>query len=248
MATGARVDTWQVLTLDGDTDSRRCVTSYLGARGFGVAAAFVVEDLWRRLQRRGADVVVIDLQACGDDPLAVLRELRRRTMAAVVVVVEQAADPIDRILALEMGADDVLARPLVPRELLARLRAFQRRVAAARRYEAASYRFAGWRFLPAQRRLIAPDEAVQRLTRGECALLRALAAAPHRLLSRERLLQAVHPRSESAAERSIDVVVARLRRKLGAARAVITAERGVGYRFDCDVSPEDLATPIHGIG
>lgn len=233
------MDTWQVLTLDADADSRRCIASYLGVRDYRVAAAVSVDDLWRRLQRRCVDIVVVDLRACGGDPLDVVRELRRRTTAAVIVA-DHAGDPLDRILALEMGADEILPLPLIPRELLARIRAFQRRVAAARCYESAGYGFAGWRFLPAQLRLIAPDNGVQRLTRGECALLRALAAAPRRLLSRERLLHAVHPGSDLAATRSIDVVVARLRRKLGAARDVIAAERGIGYRLDCDVLQEEV--------
>lgn len=233
------MDTWQVLTLDMDADSRRSVTSYLTARGYGVCAALSLDDLWRRLERRGADVVVVDLRALGTDPLDVLRRLRGRTLAALVVV-DCGDDPLDRIVALELGADEVLSLPLLPRELLARIRAFQRRSAAARRFDDVDYLFAGLRFLPAQHRLVAPDCSVQRLTRGECALLHALAATPRRLVSRARLLHAVHADAdaEAAAERSIDVVVARLRRKLGEARAVIKVERGVGYRLDCDVAQE----------
>lgn len=237
------MNAWQVLTLDTDADSRRHIASYLGARGYRVATAVSVDDLWRRLQRHGVDIVVADLRACGDDPLAVVRELRRRTMAAVVVA-DRAGDHLDRILALEMGADDVLAVPLIPRELLARIRAFQRRVAVARGYEGGDCRFAGCRFLPTQHRLVAPDAAMHRLTRGECALLRALVAAPRRLLSRERLLRAVHADSADATTRSIDVVVTRLRRKLGAARDVIVAERGVGYRLDCDVMHDASAPAV----
>jgi two-component system OmpR family response regulator len=235
------MNTWHVLTLDADTQSHRDTGSYLVARGYRVTAAGGLGDLHRRLERTGADVVVLDLRACGADPLDELRRLRQQTAAALIVT-DSAGDVLDRILALELGADDVLALPLQPRELLARIRGFQRRVAAARRHEGGlGYSFAGWRFLPAQHRLIGPDRDEQRLTRGECALLRALAAAPGKLLSRSRLLSAVHADAEQATARSIDVVVARLRRKLGAARRVIAAERGLGYRLDCEVAAERVS-------
>ena len=242
------MNTWHVLTLDADIQSRRAVASYLIGRGYRVSTAAGLGDLRRRLERASADVIVLDLRVCGADPLEELRLLRQQTAAALIVA-DAGGETLDRILALEMGADDVLALPLQPRELLARIRGFQRRVAAARRYEGGlGYRFAGWRFLPAQHRLIAPDSGEQRLTRGECALLRALAAAPHKLLSRARLLNAVHADAlhadaDRATARSIDVVVARLRRKLGPARGVIAAERGLGYRLDCDVA-SDLAISV----
>lgn len=233
--------TWHVLTLDADGTSRPGPGSYLVARGYRVSAAAGLGDLRRRLERCNADVIVLDLRACGADPLEELRQLRQQTSAALIVL-DAGGEVLDRILALELGADDVLPLPLQPRELLARIRSFQRRLAAAQRHEnSLGFCFAGWRFLPAQHRLIGPDHGELRLTRSECALLRALAAAPRKLLSRSRLLSAVHTDAAQAGARSIDVVVARLRRKLGPARGVITAERGLGYRLDCEVSAEPPA-------
>jgi len=228
------MDAWQVLILDTDADARRTLASYLGSRGYRVAAAATAAEFWRQLERRSVDVYVIDLRAF-DDPAAALGGLGGGRRAAIIV-----GDPADeclgRVLALEMGADDALTLPLPPRELLARIRGFQRRALAARNGEDVDYAFDGWLFRPAQHRLVGPDRDVQRLTRGECALLQLLAAAPRKLMSRARLLQVVNPATEATTARSIDVVVARLRRKLGAARGLIAVERGLGYRLDCEVS------------
>ncbi|WP_386069513.1 winged helix-turn-helix domain-containing protein [Tahibacter sp. UC22_41] len=228
------MDAWQVLILDTDADARRTLASYLGSRGYRVAAAATAAELWRQLERRSVDVYVVDLRAF-DDPAAALGRLRGMTRAAIIVG-DGADECLGRILALEMGADDALTLPLLPRELLARIRGFQRRALAARNGDDVDYAFDGWLFRPAQHRLIGPGRDVQRLTRGECALLQLLAAAPRKLMSRARLLQVVNPATEATTARSIDVVVARLRRKLGAARALITVERGLGYRLDCEVS------------
>lgn len=233
------MDVWQILILDSDTDARRLLASYLGGRGYRVSVAATAAELWRQQQRRSIDVYVIDLRVF-DDPAAALSRLRALTRAAIIVG-DAADERLGRILALEMGADDALALPLQPRELLARIRGFQRRALAARGGDEVDYAFGGWLFLPAQHRLIGPDSHVCRLTRGECALLHLLAAAPRKLMSRTRLLQAVSPTTAATTTRSVDVVVARLRRKLGAARALIAAERGLGYRLDCEVSRRSAA-------
>lgn len=233
------MDAWQILILDTDADARRNLASYLGSRGYRVGAAATDADLWRQLERRSVDVFVIDLRAF-DDPAAALSRLRGLTRAAIIVG-DAADERLGRILALEMGADDALVLPLPPRELLARIRGFQRRALAARGGDDVDYVFGGWLFRPAQHHLIGPDRSVRRLTRGECALLRLLAAAPRKLMSRARLLQAVNPTTAVTTARSVDVVVARLRRKLGAARALIAVERGLGYRLDCEVSRRSAA-------
>ncbi|HVH36546.1 MAG TPA: response regulator transcription factor [Tahibacter sp.] len=215
------MDAWQVLILDTDADARRTLASYLGSRGYRVAAAATAAELWRQLERRSVDVYVVDLRAF-DDPAAALGRLRGMTRAAIIVG-DAADECLGRILALEMGADDALTLPLLPRELLARIRGFQRRALAARHGEDVDYAFDGW--------LFRPDQAV----------LQLLAAAPRKLMSRARLLQVVNPATEATTARSIDVVVARLRRKLGAARALIAVERGLGYRLDCEVSCQPSA-------
>lgn len=235
------MDAWQILILDTDLDARRTLASYLGSRGYRVGTAATAAELWRQLERRSIDVYVIDLRAF-DDPAAGLSRLRALTRAAIIVG-DLADERLGRVLALEMGADDALALPLLPRELLARIRGFQRRTLAARGNDEVDYAFDGWLFRPAQHRLIGPDRSIRRLTRGECALLHLLAAAPRKLMSRARLLQAVNPTTAVTTARSVDVVVARLRRKLGAARALIAAERGLGYRLDCEVSRQ-AAAPV----
>ncbi|WP_257388345.1 response regulator transcription factor [Tahibacter caeni] len=239
------MDAWQILILDTDADARRGLASYLGSRGYRVAGAATAAELWRQLERRTVDVYVIDLRAF-DDPAAALSRLRSLTRAAIIAG-DTADERLGRILALEIGADDALPLPLSPRELLARIRGFQRRALAARGGDDVDYAFDGWLFRPAQHHLIGPDRDVRRLTRGECALLRLLAASPRKLMSRARLLQAVNPTTAVTTARSVDVVVARLRRKLGAARTLIAVERGLGYRLDCEVSRRAAASAMFDV-
>jgi two-component system OmpR family response regulator len=159
----------------------------------------------------------------------------------VILITGSRREEIDRVVGLELGADDYMTKPLSLRELLARVRAVLRRrsmdrLSPARQRECV-YRFADWCFDQRQRALISPDAAVIALTKGEYALLSAFVQAPRRTLTREHLLQATRVH-EDVYDRSIDVQILRLRRKLkedAQAPRLIRTERGVGYRFDADV-------------
>jgi len=160
----------------------------------------------------------------------------------VIITTGHRLDEIDRVVGLELGADDYVTKPFGLRELLARVRAVLRRhelgrLARAREPQRGGYKFGGWRLEREARRLLAPDGGPVTLTKGEYALLVAFLESPRRTLSREQLLQATRVH-EDIFDRSIDVQVLRLRRKLetdASAPRVIQTERGVGYRFDMPV-------------
>jgi DNA-binding response OmpR family regulator len=170
--------------------------------------------------------------------------MRSRTDVPIIVTTDRQRDEIDRAIGLELGADDYIIKPFVPRELLARVRAVLRRqemgrTARVRDPERGGYRFDGWQLERRRRRLLDPGGNHIALTKGEYALLLAFVQSPQRPLTREHLLQATRVH-EDIFDRTIDVQVLRLRRKLqsvpGASRVILT-ERGVGYTFALPVEP-----------
>jgi len=173
----------------------------------------------------------------GEDGLSVCRRLQTRAIP-ILMLSAMGATP-DRVIGLEMGADDYLAKPFDPRELIARVRALLRRQEKLRGRTVAELRFAGWRLLPDQRRLLAPDGADVVLSRGEFALLQALAERPGRVLDRERLMQLTRGDAHDSVDRAVDLAISRLRRKLAQAAAggdaLVQTLRGEGYRFDATV-------------
>jgi DNA-binding response OmpR family regulator len=179
-----------------------------------------------------------------DDGLDLLRELRSHSDVPVIITTGHRTDEIDRIVGLELGADDYIVKPFSLRELLARVRAVLRRqemgrAARASDPERGGYRFNGWVLHRRGRKLVDPKAAAVPLSKGEYALLLAFLEAPQRTLTREHLLQATRVH-EDIFDRSIDVQVLRLRRKLEvdpSAPRVIQTERGVGYVFAIVVEP-----------
>lgn len=220
----------KILILELDPVSRHEMSACLEARGYEVCLAQNPADFWRRLDARCIDAIVLNLGSFGGAALECLRRVRTHTSAPLIAI-DSSHDTLDRILALELGADDYLTQPVMARELLARLRSIERRAAVARSGERQEFSFRGWRFCPDQRRLQGTDGTHLKLSAMESAVLLALASAPGKLLSRDRLLSLAHLDPEDAGERSVDVMIARLRRKLGAARDLIITERGSGYRF-----------------
>jgi DNA-binding response OmpR family regulator len=187
-------------------------------------------------------MVILDLQLGQTDGLNVLREIRSRSDVPVIITTGHRRDEIDRVVGLELGADDYITKPFGLRELLARIRAVLRRqelgrTAWQRASERGHCRFGGWQLDRGTHRLTAPDGTHVALTKGEYALLVAFLDAPQRPLTREHLLQATRVH-EDVFDRSIDVQVLRLRRKLETDPSmprVIRTERGVGYVFTLPV-------------
>jgi DNA-binding response OmpR family regulator len=189
-------------------------------------------------------MILLDLELGQEDGLDVLREIRSRSDVPIIIMTGHRSDEIDRVVGLELGADDYIIKPFGLRELLARVRAVLRRqemgrAARARGSEGGGYRFAGWQLERRYRRLVDPNGANVRLSKVEYALLLAFLEAPQRPLTREHLLQATRVHDDIY-DRAIDAQVLRLRRKLELdprAPRIIQTERGLGYMFALSVEP-----------
>jgi DNA-binding response OmpR family regulator len=227
-----------VLLVEDDPALQRMILSYFGENNIHTLAASDRQGMVRQLADAVVNLVILDLRLGDEDGLDLLREVRSSSDVPVIIITGHRRDDIDRVVGLELGADDYLTKPFNLRELLARVRAVLRRVdagraAPARGRERGRLRFAGWHLDRRTRRLTDPDGAPVALTKGEYALLVAFLEAPQRPLSREHLLQATRVH-EDVFDRSIDVQILRLRRKLErdpSAPRVIQTERGVGYVF-----------------
>ena len=188
------------------------------------------------------DLIVLDLRLDQEDGLELLRETRSRSDVPVIIITGDGGDEIDRVVGLELGADDCITKPFGLRELLARIRAVLRRHEAGRSApqrdpERRRSKFGGWQLDRRLRRLVDPAGSQISLTKGEYALLTAFLDAPQRPLSREQLLQATRVH-EDIFDRSIDVQILRLRRKLEtdpSTPQIIRTELGVGYTFTLPV-------------
>ncbi|NCC30083.1 MAG: response regulator [Gammaproteobacteria bacterium] len=206
----------QILVVDDDSALRALLGDYLAGEGFSVAGAEdgVAMDAW--LAEHETDLVILDLMLPGDDGLTLARRLRARADTPIIMLSAR-GDDIDRIVGLEVGADDYMPKPFNPRELLARIRAVLRRRAPSAptepREDEGVIRFGPYRFDIGQRELRRGNQAVV-LTSGEFALLRILAEHPDRVLDRDLLLDLLKGYERSPFDRSIDVQIARLRAKI----------------------------------
>jgi two-component system OmpR family response regulator len=243
----------RVLVVDDDPGMRSMVGQYLGEHGFQVDLADGHADMTRLMAACEPGVVILDLKLGDTDGLDILRELRAGSDLPIMIVTGHRSDEIDRVVGLELGADDYITKPFSLRELLARIRVILRRAEATRvavQNEAAravqpqaagggprSFRFGGWVLDRRTRQLCDPQGKAVTLTNGEHTLLVAFLNAPLRPLSREHLLQATRVH-EDVFDRSIDVQILRLRRKLDtdpSRPSMITTERSVGYVFSLPV-------------
>jgi two-component system, OmpR family, response regulator len=235
----------RILVVDDDPAMRRLLVNYVEDHSIMRAtSASGREELVDLLAAREPSLVILDLRLGQEDGLDLLREIRSRSDLPVIIATGDRCDEIDRVVGLELGADDYITKPFCLRELLARIRAVLRRQEAGRAAfqrdpERGRCRFGGWELDRRTRRLIDPNGGEVSLTKGEYALLTAFLDAPQRPLSREHLLQATRVH-EDVFDRSIDLQVLRLRRKLetdpGDPR-IIQTERGVGYVFALPVAP-----------
>ena len=226
----------RVLVIDDDPALGQMLTEYFTRNDVESMLASSREDGLFHQEKFDPDIIILDLQLRKDDGLDLLRDLRTRSDVPVIIITGHRLDEIDRVVGLELGADDYLTKPFGMRELLARIRAVLRRRSAgllhsARKNESGKWRFAGWELRLRTRQLLNPESAAVPLTKGEYGLLVALLEAAGRPLSRENLLQATRIH-EDIFDRSIDVQILRLRRKLEADSSmpqIIKTERGVGY-------------------
>jgi two-component system, OmpR family, response regulator len=228
----------RILMVIDDPDMRDMIAGYFRKQSVDAVSVSGQKEMLRQLTVAEPSLVILDLRLGDEDGLNLLREIRSRSDIPVIIVSGHRGDDIDRIIGLELGADDYVTKPFSPRELLARVRAILRRLdltraAALRSPERGGFRFGGWQLERRPRRLTDQQGNVVPLTKGEYALLTAFLDAPQRPLSREYLLQATRLH-EDIFDRSIDVQVLRLRRKLepgSAASRHIRTERGIGYVF-----------------
>ena len=230
-----------ILVVDDDPQIRRLLEDYLTANEFRVTTCASGRDMAETLAGIAIDLVILDLRLAGEDGMLLARRLREESNIPVIIV-SGIRDEADRVMGLELGADDYLIKPFSPRELLARIRTVLRRArpapAQAGSAGVRAYRFASFELNVRTRRLIQqPDRRID-LSNGEFNLLAALLAAPQRVLTRDQLLVASHVHDNEVYDRSIDVQVLRLRRKIEADPAepeFIVTERGVGYSFAAPV-------------
>lgn len=223
----------RVLIVDDDGDIRDGLVQVFERAGFTAFSASNVAAMEKALTENGADLIVLDLMMPGEDGLSACRRLSGKGRPPIIML-SALGDDADRIVGLEIGADDYLAKPCNPRELVARARAVLRRGrdgAIAAHGEAA--RFAGFRLDIARRELVDPDGVVIPLSTGEFRLLRAFVEHPQRVLSREQLLDYAFANDSEVFDRAVDVQVSRLRRKLERPRQgeIIRTVRGEGYLF-----------------
>jgi two-component system OmpR family response regulator len=237
-------DVGHIIVVDDDPSLRQMVTRYLEDNNVPTKSASNRSELNRYFSVISPSLIILDLRLGQDDGLDLLREIRSHSDVPIIITTGHRPDEIDRIVGLELGADDYIIKPFSLRELLARVRAVLRRqemgrAARASEPERGGYRFNGWVLERRGRKLVDPKGAPVSLSKGEYALLLAFLEAPQRPLSREHLLQTTRLH-EDIFDRSIDVQVLRLRRKLEvdpSAPRVIQTERGVGYVFTPSVEP-----------
>lgn len=238
---------FHILVVDDDPQICDLVKDYLGQYGFRVSTAHNGREMQRVMLRTTVDLVVLDLMLPGEDGLSLCRKLRDST-DVLIIMVSAMGEEQDRVVGLEMGADDYMGKPFSPRELLARIKSLIRRTTDApesttsrRIAELPNIRFKHWTLDRNRRRLIAPDNVTVPLSSGEYALLLAFLENPKRTLNRDQLLDLTCGRESGPFDRTIDVQVARLRKKIEdnpKQPSLIVTMRGNGYQFDTDVSLE----------
>ncbi|MBI5919063.1 MAG: response regulator [Nitrosomonadales bacterium] len=221
-----------ILVVDDDTDIRSLLADYLAQQGWHISTAANGAEMRALLERETVELVVLDLTLPGEDGLALCRDLRARSALPVIMLTARSA-PLDRILGLEMGADDYLCKPFEPRELVARIRSVLRRSAGASTLEHAQRLvFGDWTLNLVDHQLQRRDGVVVALSGGEFRLLKVLLEHPNRPLDRDQLLSLTQGRDGDPFDRSIDLAISRLRQKLGDdARApqLIKTLRNEGY-------------------
>lgn len=233
-----------ILVVDDDAEIRRLLGEYLSKSGYRVTTVKDGSGMWGALDAGHVDLIVLDLMLPGDDGLLLCRTLRTRCETPVIMLTAR-SDETDRIIGLEIGADDYLPKPFNPRELLARIKVVLRRARSLpdnlKPDEARTIRFADWRLDTVSRHLVSPAGVVTPLSGSEYRLLRIFLRHPNRVLSRDQLMDLMQGRETEPFDRSIDVQVSRLRRRLGddaREQAIIKTVRSEGYVLAAEVETE----------
>jgi len=228
-----------VLLVDDEASLREPLAEYLTRQGFAVSAAASAAEARSLLLNETPDIALLDIMMPGEDGLSLCRHLSEAKHLPVIMLTAK-GEATDRIVGLEIGADDYLVKPFEPRELVARIRSVLRRAAKSGPgpQEDAHYEFEGWRLDPVKRRLLDPDGAVVPISTAEFRLLLALVTHPRQVLDRDRLLDMVQGREAHLFDRAVDNQVSRLRRKVERERGeakLIQTVRGGGYMLAADV-------------
>ncbi|WP_394788416.1 response regulator [Rhodoferax sp.] len=229
----------QILVVDDDDSITSLLQEYLTGFEFNTHAAHDGPSMRRQLAAQPIDLVVLDMMLPGADGLALTRELRQRSRIPIIMLTAR-TNSHDRVLALEMGADDYMSKPFEPRELVARIKTVLRRAATVhdrilQEVGSDTVHFDGWVLHRHERRLTAPSGLVVPLSNAEFRLLSTFLSMPRRLLSRDQLMEHARGRAMDAFERSIDLLVSRLRQKLSESSespSMIKTVRGAGYMFN----------------
>ncbi|GAB0056203.1 Aerobic respiration control protein ArcA [Candidatus Magnetaquicoccaceae bacterium FCR-1] len=224
-----------LLIVEDDTVTRELLAACFEKEGYAVSRAENGAAMWEILQEQAIDLVLMDINLPDDDGFSLTRALRRRSEIGIILVTARKED-VDRIIGLELGADDYVVKPFNDRELLIRVKNLLRRTRKQRREEDASitrHLFNGWTLDTERRRLTSPEGEVVPLTNGEYLLLSVFVRKPGRVFTRDQLLEAVSSRDWMPSDRTIDVMVNRLRRKLNesAMPRMLVTVHGVGYQF-----------------
>jgi two-component system OmpR family response regulator len=234
-ADGAGQEPVRVLLVDDDGSLRLLIRTFLEQQGYTVFEAENGAAMRRVLAEQPINIIVLDIMMPVEDGLSLVRSLGNRRRDLGIIMVSALSSETDRIVGLEIGADDYLAKPVSPRELLARIRALQRRCIPGEEGggAATSYAFAGWRLDPVRRILRDPQGIVTTLSEGEFGLLLVMVERPQRVLTRDQLLELSRGTGSDAFDRAIDTQVSRLRRKLGTRSRdeIIRTVRNEGYIF-----------------
>jgi len=225
-----------VLVVDDDVAVRQLVSEYLAQNDFRVSEAASGAELMGAFRAQVVDLVLLDLRLHGEDGMQLLRQLRAESQLPVIILTGR-AEEADRVMGLELGADDYLTKPFSPRELLARIRTVLRRTHAGQEIHGApvcrAYRLPGWELNLRTRKLRARDGREVALSNGEFNLLAALLASANRVVTRDQLIEMSRRYDNEVYDRAIDVQILRLRRKIESNPAqpqIIVTERGAGYR------------------
>ena len=229
-----------ILMVDDDAQIRQLLSDYLSGFGMSVVAVADGKAMAEALKESSFDLVILDLMLPGEDGLTLCRSLRSESDIPILMLTAR-GETMDRVVGLELGADDYIVKPFEPRELVARIQTILRRTRGNRENpkEQNEVEFMGWRLNHVMRHLVSPKELLIPLSNAEFRLLTVFVEHPNRILTREFLLDSARGRDMEVFDRSIDILVSRLRQKLNddsRTPTLIKTVRGEGYLFDAKVT------------